>query len=70
MRTNGRYWAPDGEVMAVRELAHPHVNEQPFTRSLGAVAIPDDVGSVTIRARDSVHGYGGREITIELPRRY
>jgi hypothetical protein len=60
----------DGEVMAVRELAHPHVNEQPFTRSLGAVAIPDDVGSVTIRARDSVHGYGGREITIELPRRY
>ena len=31
----------------------PHVEEQPF-------AIPGNVAAVTIRARDSVHGHGGR----------
>ncbi|HSH42532.1 MAG TPA: hypothetical protein VK973_10465 [Arenicellales bacterium] len=60
---------PDGEVIAVRELAHPHVNEQPFTRSLGRVEIPADIRTVTIRAHDSVHGYGGRELAVDLPAR-
>lgn len=58
----------EGEVIAVRELAHPHVNEQPFTRSLGRVKIPEGLDTVTVRAHDSVHGYGGRELTIEIPR--
>lgn len=58
----------DGEVIAVRELAHPHVDEQPFTRSLGRVEIPAGIGTVTIRAHDSVHGYGGREITVDVSR--
>lgn len=57
----------DGEVIAVRELAHPHVDEQPFTRSLGRVEIPAGIDTVTIRAHDSVHGYGGREITVDVP---
>jgi len=60
--------APDGSVLGTRELLHPHENEQPFTRSLGGVAIPDSVDRVTLRAHDSVHGYGGREITIRLER--
>ena len=60
--------APDGSVLGTRTLAHPHESEQPFTRSLGGVFIPDDVMRVTIRARDSVHGYGGAEVTIDLPR--
>lgn len=59
---------PEGEVIAVRELAHPHDNEQPFTRSLGNVEIPAGLDSVTVRAHDSVHGYGGRELNVELPR--
>jgi len=58
---------PDGEVLGVRELAHPHVNEQPFTRSLSGVEIPADVGEVRVRARDSVHGYGGAEMTVAVP---
>ena len=57
----------NGEVIAVRELAHPHENEQPFTRSLNRVPIPGDLQQVTIRAHDSVHGYGGEELVVELP---
>ena len=60
--------APDGTVLGTRELLHPHVDEQPFTRSLGGVTVPEDVDTVTIRARDSVHGYGGRGVEVDLPR--
>lgn len=60
--------APDGTVLGTRELVHPHVGEQPFTRSLRGVRIPDGVHQVRIRARDKVHGYGGREVTVDVPR--
>jgi hypothetical protein len=60
--------APDGTVLATRKLLHPHVGEQPFTRSLSGVAIPDSVARVTIRAHDNVHGYGGQELTVPVPR--
>ena len=60
--------APDGSVLGTRELAHPHENEQPFTRSLAGVRIPESVNQVTLRAHDSVHGYGGAEMRVEVPR--
>ena len=60
--------APDGTVLATRVLHHPHVDEQPFTRSLSGVAIPADVTRVTLCARDSVHGYGGAVIEVSLDR--
>ena len=60
--------APDGRVLGTRVLLHPHETEQPFTRSLGGVAIPGSVAEVTLRAHDKVHGYGGREVTVQLPR--
>ena len=59
--------APDGTVLGTRELLHPHVEEQPFTRSLGGVAIPADLDRVTMRARDSVHGWGPA-FEVTLPR--
>jgi hypothetical protein len=59
---------PDGTLLGRRVLAHPHVNEQPFTRSLGGVKIPARVKKVHIRAHDMVHGFGGREIDLMLPR--
>lgn len=59
---------PDSTVYGSRVLTHPHENEQPFTRSLSGIEIPDGVTHVTIRARDSVHGYGGAEMTIRLSR--
>ena len=58
--------APDGTVIAARVLAHPHVDEQPFTRSLSGIVIPDDVSTVTVRAGDSRHGFGGAEMTVDL----
>ncbi len=60
--------APDGTVLGTRVLLHPHENEQPFTRSLGGVEVPAAVTRVTVRAHDSVHGLGGREVTVELER--
>ena len=59
--------APDGTILGVRELLHPHDEEQPFTRSLAGVAIADELASVTVRANDLVHGFGGREMTLALP---
>ncbi len=59
--------APDGTVLATRTLYHPHVNEQPFTRSLSGVKIPTQTRSVTIRAHDSIHKYGGAVVTVDLP---
>jgi hypothetical protein len=35
--------APDGTILGTRTLLHPHENEQPFTRSLSGVSIPEGV---------------------------
>ncbi len=59
--------APDGTVLGTRTLYHPHVGEQPFTRSLSGVAIPKSVTTVTVRAHDLVHGNGGVEMVVEVP---
>ncbi|MGP9821027.1 hypothetical protein ACTZWW_13505 [Salinarimonas sp. NSM] len=59
---------PDGTVLGARVLAHPHVDEQPFTRTLPGVVIPEEIGSVTVRAHDGVHGLGGETIAVTLPR--
>lgn len=59
--------APDGAILGSRVLLHPHVKEQPFTRSLSGVKIPANVKQVTIRAKDSVHGFGGIEKQIKIP---
>ena len=59
--------APDGTILGTRILHHPHVNEQPFTRSLSDVKVPAGIDHVTIRAHDSVHEYGGKTLQIELP---
>jgi hypothetical protein len=57
----------DGEVLATRKLLHPHEYEQPFTRSLSGVEIPDGVEEVEVRAHDSVHEYGGITLKVTLP---
>ncbi|WP_051332206.1 hypothetical protein [Cucumibacter marinus] len=59
--------APDGTVLGTRVLLHPHVTEQPFTRSLTGLDIPDGVSEIVVRAHDSVHGYGGTQLVVTLP---
>lgn len=59
--------SPDGDILATRVLAHPHDNEQPFTRSLGNVKIPSDLSEVVVRAHDLVHEFGGKEFVAKLP---
>lgn len=56
----------EGNVLATRTLHHPHVNEQPFTRSLSAT-LPSDIKSVILRGHDSVHKYGIKEMKVTLP---
>ncbi|MFK7902775.1 MAG: hypothetical protein AB8B49_08020 [Nitratireductor sp.] len=55
----------DGTVYGTRILAHPHVQEQPFTRS-ATISIPKGVKRVVVRAHDSVHEYGGKVIEVDL----
>jgi len=57
----------DGDVLATRVLAHPHVDEQPFTRSLSDVEIPAGVTTVEIAARDSVVGFCGITAAVAVP---
>jgi len=52
-----RVETPGGEILGTRELLHPHVEEQPFTRSLSGVAVPEGLTEVVVRARDSVGGW-------------
>ena len=55
-----------GKVLGTRVLHHPHVEEQPFTRSL-TLRIPAGVKTVTIRAHDSVHKHGGKTMKVNVP---
>ncbi len=47
-------------------MLHPHVEEQPFSRSLKGVEITEDVEDVIVEAHDSVHGYGGQQMTVNI----
>ena len=58
---------PGGTVLGERILVHPHVDEQPFTRSLGGVAIPAGTREVRIQARCLIDGWGADTLTVTLP---
>lgn len=58
---------PESEtVLGRRELLHPHVNEQPFVRSLSGVSIPQDVKTVIVRAKCNKHGFEGKQVLLDL----
>jgi hypothetical protein len=59
----------EGQTLGVRELLHHHANEQPFTRSLNNVEIPDGIGEVIVQGRDQTYGYGGAAKSVALPGR-
>jgi hypothetical protein len=58
--------SPDGAILGTRVLTHPHETEQPFTRSLDSVSVPEGVDTVVIAARDSVEGFCGEQYRLSL----
>lgn len=55
-----------GNVIATRTLFHPHVNEQPFTRSLNNVVLDAQLNTVYIEAHDTVHSWSQKRLKINL----
>ena len=56
-----------GTVLGTRVLAHPHVDEQPFTRS-ATVDVPTGTTRVYVVANDSVHGQTSERFPVVLPK--
>ncbi len=63
---DGTILKPDPGSPFTRLLLHPHVDEQPFTRSQSRIEIPADVTEVTVRAHDLLDGFGGQEVAVDL----
>jgi hypothetical protein len=58
---------PDGKVLGIRVLEHPHEQEQPFTRDVSGVEIPRGIDEVTIRARFKPVGFDGAVLRVKVP---
>lgn len=56
-----------GTELGLRVLYHPHVEEQPFTRSLSDVRIPEGTTQVQIQARDLPGGWNAGTTVFTLP---
>jgi hypothetical protein len=63
---NWRVVDSEGNILGNRVLYHPHVEEQPFTRSLGAVTVPEGITTVYIEAHDKVHGWTPNRLKVDL----
>ncbi|PJI85213.1 hypothetical protein BC777_3213 [Yoonia maricola] len=56
----------DGNSLGIRELLHPHETEQPFTRSLSGVIVPEEATVVYVRARCNVDGWSDELFEVVL----
>ncbi len=55
----------DGKVLGLRVLYHPHVDEQPFTRS-HQIAVPTGLKELYVEARDNKQGWSKDRVKIDL----
>lgn len=55
-----------GNEIGKRTLYHPHVNEQPFTRSLSGFQIPKGIKIIFIEAHDLKHGWSSNRVKIDM----
>ena len=61
---------PTARVVGVRRLLHDHTDEQPFTRDLQGVNVPDGFPrGVLIRGHHNIRGYEGATLKLDLPAR-
>jgi hypothetical protein len=61
---------PDKFSGFTKAIRHPHVDEQPFTRTQRGIVLPEGTTTVTARAHDKKGGWGGEEITVDLNQRF
>jgi hypothetical protein len=57
----------DGKELGIRVLLHDHAYEQPFTRSLTGVNVPQNTAAVFIEGRDKTYGWSGVLTEVEMP---
>lgn len=55
-----------GNEIGKRTLYHPHVNEQPFTRSLSNFKIPKDTKIFFVEAHDINRGWSKNKVKIDM----
>ncbi len=61
---------PTARVIGVRRLLHDHTDEQPFTRDLQGVNVPNGFPrGVLIRGHHNIRGYEGATLKLDLPAR-
>jgi hypothetical protein len=63
---NWRIVDAKGNILGNRVLYHPHVEEQPFTRSLRNVKVPESTTIVYVEAHDKVHGWTPKRLRVDL----
>ena len=60
-----RVTTEDGTELGRRVLGHPHF-DQPFTRELDDLKVPEGVTVVIVEAHDNVHEYGGKTVRVDM----
>ena len=55
-----------GNEIGKRTLYHPHVNEQPFTRTLSGFHLPQDKKIIFVEAHDLKHGWSTDKVKIDM----
>ena len=61
-----RVYSLEGKLIGERVLYHPHVKEQPFTRTLRDIPIPANLSEVMIIASCSETGESTKGYTLKL----
>lgn len=56
----------NGDEICNRTLYHPHVKEQPFTRSLSGFHIAKEMKVIFVEAHDLKHGWSKDKVKIDL----
>ena len=61
-----RVVSENGDKLGERVLFHPHENEQPFTRSLPRLSVPEKMNIVFVEAHDKKHGWSKQRVRVDL----
>ena len=61
-----RVVAENGDKLGERISFHPHETEQPFTRSLSRLSVPEKMNIVFVEAHDKKHGWSKQRVRVDL----